>query len=104
MFNNGRPCGAYREPCGTLDICPGDASVTAKVFAANLDSCSGTNKNIDSIVFKITHNEVTIMFNGDFEDETSSFTEVGDTLNLSWFHILDIYMFIGLIFKFPWLI
>jgi len=77
QFNGGLPCGPLRPLCGDLNLCPGDPSVQVKVLAANLENCINMNKNLDSIVFKVIHNGVTIMFNGDFEDATTSQDENG---------------------------
>jgi len=78
LFNNGRACGPNGIPCEELDLCPGDPSVQVKVMAANLANCDiAFNRNIDSVIFKITHNEVTVMFTGDFNDYTSAQDEDG---------------------------
>jgi len=76
-FNGGAPCGPFRPVCGALNLCPGNAAVVTKVFGANLENCVGTNRNIDSVVFKVTYNQVSVFFNGDFEDSTSSETANG---------------------------
>jgi len=81
-FNGGRACGPNGVSCGNLALCPGDNSVVAKVFAVNLEQCVNSNKNIDSIVFKITHGTVSILFNGDFEDATSNLAENGPQKSL----------------------
>jgi len=77
LFNNGQPCGPFRTACDNLDLCPGDPNVKVKVMAVNLGSCTGSNENVDSIVFKVMHKQVSIMFNGDFEDETEDQNENG---------------------------
>lgn len=76
-FNGGAPCGPFRANCGNINLCPSNPSVVTKVFGANLENCVGTNRNIDSIVFKVTYNQVSVFFNGDFEDSTSNENENG---------------------------
>jgi len=76
-FNGGQPCGPLRPNCGNIDICPGNNAITARVLSANLENCINSNKNIDSIVFKLVYGSVSIMWNGDFEDATASQTANG---------------------------
>jgi beta-lactamase superfamily II metal-dependent hydrolase len=85
LFNGGGQCGTNDIPCEPLSLCPNDPAVTVKVMSANIGqqcSVSGGNKNVDSLVFKVTHGSVSIMFNGDFEDFTSSDTEDGPQKSL----------------------
>ena len=78
-FNNGGQCGPVGPACGTIDVCPNDAGITAQVMAANLGQhcIDGGNKNMDSIVMKLTHGSVSYMLPGDFEDETPDWEEDG---------------------------
>ena len=76
MFNSGKPCGPNGVSCGPMNLCPSDPDVIVKVLGVNLDNCAPTNINIGSIVFNITHKDVSIMFNGDFEDFTTEPNEV----------------------------
>jgi hypothetical protein len=77
VANDGQPCGPNGVPCGQMNLCPGDPSVTVNYMAANLGACVTANTNVDSIFFKLTHNEVSIIFNGDFEDLTTDPEENG---------------------------
>lgn len=78
LFNGGQTCGPNGIPCETINLCPSDPDVIVKVMGANLgQQCTGGNKNIDSTVIKVTYGDVSIMFNGDFEDFTTSWTEDG---------------------------
>ena len=78
MFNGGLACGPNGISCGNLDLCPGDSRVTARVLAANLGgNCVTGNRNVDSILFKLSFGEVSVMMTGDFEDETTDWDEDG---------------------------
>jgi len=77
LFNNGQACGPNLPACSAFNLCPGESRIQTKVMAANLEKCVKNNVNIDSIVFKITYNQVSIMFNGDFEDATTNQNENG---------------------------
>jgi hypothetical protein len=77
IFNGGRACGPNGIACEPMILCPNDPQVQVKVMSANVgQQCVTGNKNVDSLVFKVTYGTTSIMFNGDFEDFTSSFTEV----------------------------
>jgi hypothetical protein len=82
MFNSGKPCGPNGVSCGPMNLCPSDPDVVVKVLGVNLDNCAPTNINIGSIVFKITHKDVSMMFNGDFEDHTTNANENGPQKSL----------------------
>lgn len=71
-FNGGRACGPNGQSCGTMNLCPGNSAINFRVMAVNMADCDDSNKNIDSVVFKVTYNQVSVFFNGDFEDRTSS--------------------------------
>ena len=79
IFNRGNPCGPIvGQPCETINLCPSDPAISVNVLSANVGSqCVSGNKNIDSIVFEITYGSVQVVFNGDFEDFTSDWAEVG---------------------------
>lgn len=82
-FANGNHCGANGEPCNGVELCPPSDRVECLVLSANAGQhCESGNKNIDSIVLKITLNKVSILMTGDFEDETSSSNENGKYLNI----------------------
>ncbi|KAK2166185.1 hypothetical protein LSH36_41g13101 [Paralvinella palmiformis] len=78
-FNAGGKCGPIGPSCGTIDVCPNDPEITLQVMAANLGQhCTdGGNKNIDSIVVKLTWGSISVLLPGDFEDETSDWGEEG---------------------------
>jgi len=80
LFNGGQPCGPNGITCEPINLCPDDPQVQVKVMSVNVgQQCVSGNKNIDSIVFKVTYGSTSIMMNGDFEDFTSSASEVGQT-------------------------
>ena len=77
-FNRGFPCGPNGISCGNLDLCPRDPRITAKVLAANMgQNCARGNKNIDSLLFKLSWGDVSVLMTGDFEDATSDWNEDG---------------------------
>ena len=78
-FNAGGPCGPTGTSCGTIDVCPNDPGIAMAVLSANLGQhCTdGGNKNIDSIVVKLSWGSVSVLLPGDFEDETSDLSEDG---------------------------
>jgi len=76
-FNGGRACGPNGVSCGNIPLCPANPAVQVQVMAVNMADCDDSNKNIDSVVFKVTYNQVSLYFNGDFEDRTSSQTANG---------------------------
>jgi hypothetical protein len=77
VANGGLACGPNGISCGQMNLCPGDPSVTINYMAANLGNCGTDNTNVDSIFFKLTHNEVSIILNGDFHDLTTDPDENG---------------------------
>jgi hypothetical protein len=82
-FNGGQPCGMNGESCGFIPLCPNNPEVVAKVMSANYgNQCLDGNFNIDSIVIKITYDDVSILLNGDFEDFTSNWSEEGPQLDM----------------------
>jgi len=77
-FNGGLACGPSGVPCGEVDLCPGDPDIKATIMAANMANCNPQfNFNLDSIIVKVVYRDVSIMFNGDFEDATTDQDENG---------------------------
>ncbi|CAD5113216.1 DgyrCDS2400 [Dimorphilus gyrociliatus] len=77
-FNSGDHCGANGVSCNAVDLCPAFDGVVGVVMNVNAgQNCEDGNKNIDSIVMKVTFNEVSVLLTGDFEDETTSASEQG---------------------------
>lgn len=67
--------------CGFIDLCPSHPAIQTKILSANYgEQCSKGSKgnaNIDSIVLKLIHGEVSVLLNGDFEDFYPTQNECG---------------------------